>query len=34
MSIDSFGYQVASLNELIEELTTRRDVVIVYGGIS
>lgn len=25
MTIDSYGYQVASLNELIEELTARRD---------
>lgn len=25
MSVDSFGYQVMSLNELIEELTARRD---------
>lgn len=25
MTINSYGYQVASLNELIEELTARRD---------
>lgn len=32
MSIDSYGYQVMSLNELIEELTARRDADPMLGN--